>query len=491
MAKAGPEATEPIAVNEQNHVEAKIEKQFRPFAEKMEKNGLLPVVIDTFRHYYTLLVRGETGLISKADIDPVREDEIPDAERLTGLKEAGRAALKKLVVIKLNGGLGTSMGLSRAKSLLEVKQGLSFLDIIARQILTHREKRGVSFPVVFMNSFSTEADTLEALASYKDLAPGLPLTFVQHKFPKVFQDGLTPATWPSNPDMEWNPPGHGDIYAALVTSGILEQLLGAGIRYAFVSNSDNLGAVVDETILGYFTRNNFPFMMEVTDRTEADSKGGHLARLKNGRLTLREIAQCPEDEIDAFQDIRLYKYFNTNTIWINLVALKALLEACNNVIHLPMIRNPKTVDPRDDSTPGVYQIETAMGSAVSIFEAASAIRVPRARFAPVKKCPDLLALWSDSYILTDDLFVAQNPRRKMGTLVLKLDSEYYKKIDQLRARFPHGAPSLVDCKSLEIEGDILFGRNVVIRGEVVISNHARGQATISDGSVIEKDLAFT
>jgi UTP--glucose-1-phosphate uridylyltransferase len=156
-----------------------------------------------------------------------------------------------------------------------------------------------------------------------------------------------------------------------------------------------------------------------------------------------------------------------------------------------MIRNPKTVDPRDDSTPGVYQIETAMGSAVSIFEAASAIRVPRARFAPVKKCPDLLALWSDSYVLTDDYFVVQNPRRKIGTLVLKLDNKYYKKIDQLRARFPHGAPSLVDCRSLEVEGDILFGRDVVIRGEVVISNHARDQASISDGSVIENDLAFT
>jgi UTP--glucose-1-phosphate uridylyltransferase len=490
MAKVGLEGAEITAVNEENHVEVKIERQFRPFAEKMEENGLLPVVIDTFRHYYALLVHGETGLISKADIDPVRKDEIADAERLTGLEEAGRTALQKLVVIKLNGGLGTSMGLSRAKSLLEVKQGLSFLDIIARQILTHREKRGVNFPVVFMNSFNTEADTLEALASYKDLAPGLPLTFVQHKFPKVFQEGLIPATWPSNPDMEWNPPGHGDIYAALVTSGMLEQLLGAGIRYAFVSNSDNLGAVVDETILGYFARNNFPFMMEVTDRTEADSKGGHLARLKNGRLTLREIAQCPEDEIDAFQDIRLYKYFNTNTIWISLVALKALLEACNNVIHLPMIRNPKTVDPRDDSTPGVYQIEMAMGSAVSVFEAASAIRVPRARFTPVKKCPDLLALWSDAYILTQDYFVAQNPLRKMGTLVLKLDSKYYKKINQLKARFPHGAPSLVGCKSLEIEGDILFGRNVVIRNEVVISNHARSQATISDGSVIEKDLIF-
>jgi UTP--glucose-1-phosphate uridylyltransferase len=478
-------------VDKHRQANTNIEEQFRPFAEKMEKNGLLPVVIDTFGYYYALLVSGETGLISKADIDPVGEDEIADAKNLKGLEETGRVALERLVVIKLNGGLGTSMGLSRAKSLLEVKDGLTFLDVIARQILTHREKRGVNFPLVFMNSFSTEEDTLEALRPYEDLSIGLPPTFVQHRFPKVLQEGLTPAAWPSDPDMEWNPPGHGDIYTALVTSGMLRALIDAGIRYAFVSNSDNLGAVVDESILGYFVQNDFPFMMEVTDRTKADSKGGHLARLKNGRFTLREIAQCPEDELAAFQDVLLYRYFNTNTIWLNLLSLERLLEVHNNVIHLPMIRNPKTIDPKDDSTPEVYQIETAMGSAVSTFDGASAIRVPRTRFAPVKKCHDLLALWSDCYVLTDDYLVIQNPERRAETLILKLDERYYKKIDQLQARFPHGTPSLVECKSLEVKGDVLFGKNVVVRGETVLSNHSENQVTIPDGSLIEKDFVFS
>ena len=473
-------------------METKIAGQFQPFAEKMEKSGLAPMVIDTFRHYYGLLVQGETGLITKGDIDPVREGEIADAEKLTGLTEAGRRALEKLVVIKLNGGLGTSMGLSRTKSLLEVRNGLSFLDIISRQVLSYRHKHGVRLPVIFMNSFNTETDTLEALAPYDDLpVEGIPLSFLQHKFPKVFQDGLVPATWPTDADLEWNPPGHGDIYTALVTSGMLQKLLDAGVRYAFVANSDNLGAVMDETILGYFAENNFPFMMEVTDRTEADSKGGHLARLKNGRLTLREIAQCPEDEVEEFQDIHVYRYFNTNTIWVNLLALKALLDAHHNVIHLPMIRNPKTVDPKDDSTPHVYQLETAMGSAISIFDGATAIRVPRTRFAPVKKCQDLLALWSDCYVLTEDYYVIQNPRRRPDTLVIRLDSKYYKKIDQLKARFPHGAPSLLDCASFEIQGDVVFGKGVVLRGKVVIANRSDSQVAIADGNVIEKDLAFT
>ncbi|NVM57123.1 MAG: UTP--glucose-1-phosphate uridylyltransferase, partial [Desulfobacterales bacterium] len=343
----------------------------------------------------------------------------------------------------------------------------------------------------FMNSFSTEADTLEALAPYNDLpVRGIPLSFLQHKFPKVSQDGLTPATWPADPDLEWNPPGHGDIYAALVTSGILQKLLDAGILYAFISNSDNLGSVMHETILGYFARNNFPFMMEVADRTEADSKGGHLARLKNGRFTLREIAQCPEDELDEFQDIKVYKYFNTNTIWVNLAALNELLDAHQNVIGLPMIRNPKTVDPKDESSPAVYQLETAMGSAISVFEGATAIRVPRNRFAPVKKCQDLLALWSDCYVLTDDSRVIQNPGRKLGPPVLRLDNRYFKKIDQLKARFPHGAPSLLECVSIDVQGDVVFGKGVAIRGEVVIANHTDRAVTIPDGSVIEEDVVF-
>jgi UTP--glucose-1-phosphate uridylyltransferase len=382
------------------------------------------------------------------------------------------------------------MGLSRTKSLLKVKNHHTFLDIIARQIFAHRRKRGVNVPIVLMNSFNTEADTQEGLSSYRDLATEIPLTFLQHKFPKVFQDGFAPAIWPSDPDMEWNPPGHGDIYTALMTSGMLQRLLDAGILYAFISNSDNLGAVADETILGYFAQNNFPFMMEVADRTEADIKGGHLARLKDGRLTLRETAQCPEDETEEFQDSNVYRYFNTNTIWVNLLTLKALLEAHNNVIHLPMIRNPKTVDPKDDSTPRVYQLETAMGSAISIFDGARAIRVPRTRFAPVKKCQDLLALWSDCYVLTEDYYVIQNPRRRLDTLVVRLDSRYYKKIDQLKARFPHGAPSLLDCVSLEVYGDVVFGKGVIVKGKVVIANRSDTQVSIADGRVIEKDVVF-
>ncbi len=465
------------------------EDRFRPFAQKMAENGLDSVVIETFRHYYDRLVSGETGKIGRSEIDPVDKHDIPDLDTLGGLETAGREAARKTAVIKLNGGLGTSMGLSKAKSLLIVKERLSFLDITARQVLSYRAKSGAPLPVAFMNSFATHEDTLEALQAYPTLSTGgLPLGFLQHKFPKIRQKDLAPVSWPSDPDLEWNPPGHGDIYTSLVTSGMLGKLLEQGMSYAFVSNVDNLGAVIDEGILGYFAENEFPFMMEVAGRTEADTKGGHLARKKAGGFVLREIAQCPEDELGEFKDIDLFKYFNTNSIWINLEALKQLLDDHDNVIPLPIIRNPKTVDPRDETSPPVYQLETAMGSAIALFDQAAAVRVPRSRFLPVKKCQDLLGLWSDAYRLSSDYHLAQNPARDPGPLTVSLDETYYKKIDQLQSRFPYGAPSLVDCISLDVQGDVRFGKDIRITGKVAIKNSADHPMMIADGSHLAQDV---
>ena len=371
------------------------------------------------------------------------------------------------------------MGLDKAKSLLTVKNHLTFLDIIAGQA------RGSGIPLVLMNSFSTRDDSLSALKRYPDLWGDIPLDFLQHKVPKVTQADLSPATWTQDPNLEWCPPGHGDIYTALVTSGMLDALLEAGYRYAFVSNSDNLGATMDKTILGYFAENQFPFMMEVADRTSADRKGGHLAQLPSGRLILRELAQCPSEETDAFQDITRHKYFNTNNIWLNLPALKAVMIAKGNILGLPMIRNSKTVDPRDSTSTPVYQLETAMGAAIEIFEGGKAVRVPRTRLAPVKTTDDLLAVRADAYVLTDDFRIAPNPARKLGQVVVSLDAAYYKVIDDMEARFPYGLPSLLECEQFSITGDIKFGRDVTVKGVVELTNTSNQPMQIADGTVIE------
>ena len=464
---------------------------FFPFAKKMEEGGIPPIIIDTFRFYYHEVVKGERGLVSGKDINPVEKDEIADMETLDGYTEEGTRALKEAVIVKLNGGLGTSMGLAKAKSLIEVKNGLTFLDIIARQIIGIRERCGIDIPLLLMNSFRTDEDSKKFLDRYPDLKSDIPLSFLQHKFPKVLKKDLSPVYWPKNPDYEWNPPGHGDIYFALQTSGMLDKIIDKGYKYAFISNSDNLGGTMNEAILGFFASHDFPFMMEVSDKTKADIKGGHLARLRNtGDLVLREIAQCPKKEIEEFQDITKYRFFNTNNIWINLLFLREKFGKSNNLLRLPIIVNPKKIDPRDDSSDEVYQIETAMGAAISVFKGATAVRVPKTRFFPIKKCQDLLALWSDCYVLTEENRIIKNPKRRLEAPRVALDERYYKKIDQLKERFSRGIPSLIDCNSLNIEGNVYFGKGIVVRGDINIVNHSSEKAFISDGTLIDRDMYF-
>jgi UTP--glucose-1-phosphate uridylyltransferase len=458
-----------------------IPKYLPAFTAKMERANLHPVVIDTFVYYYKKLLSGVTGLISDNDIRPVTSDGIEDADRLHKHAEAGRNAMPHSVMIKLNGGLGTSMGLTRAKSLLKIKDGKTFLEIIVNQAQQSHVK------LALMNSFRTHEDTLKAFSRIKP--KDSPLLFFQNKFPKVLQENFAPAHWPRNPDLEWNPPGHGDIYSAVYTSGTLKALLDEGFRYAFISNSDNLGATLNESLLGYFVENGFPFMMEVAPRTPSDVKGGHIARRKDGRLVLRESVQCPENELCAFRDIQRYQFFNTNNIWIDLNVLSELIQN-SGTVKLPMIRNPKTLDPRDENSPKVFQIETAMGAAISLFEDAAIVKVPPSRFLPVKKCNDLLSIRSDRFIFSKENHLMLNPKTKSTAIRIDLDPKYYGKIDIFDERFPNGVPSLTDCDSLTINGDVRFESDVVVKGRVVIENNGKTQAVISKGSVIEKNLMF-
>lgn len=458
---------------------------FAPFAAKMAAAGLPAVAIEAFRLQYEALRRGATGLVREDEIEPLEAVDSIAALRGGSDPDQVRKVMDRAVVLKLNGGLGTSMGMDRAKSLLPVKDGRSFLDVLALQILAARRRWQCRLPLVCMHSFRTRDDSLAVLARHGNLAADLPPDFLQHKVPKVDAATLQPVAWPADREHEWCPPGHGDLYPAMVTSGMLDALVAHGYEFLFVSNSDNLGAVLDPDILAWFAAERIPFLMEVAARTEAMRKGGHLARLRRAgdRLVLREAAQVAEADVAAFQDVARHRFFNTNNLWLHVPALVEALRTGDGVLPLPLIRNTKTVDPADASSPRVYQLETAMGAAIEVFPGARALLVGADRFAPVKTTNDLLAVRSDATVVDDDWRVVPNPARGERTLVVDLAPAHYRLVGDFEKRFPEGPPSLVDCDRLVVRGDVTFGAGVEVHGSVTVDAATVG-GRVPSGAVL-------
>ncbi|CAK0815490.1 unnamed protein product [Prorocentrum cordatum] len=510
------------------------------FRSKMQAEGLQKEFVEGWVGLYEKLCAGDKGMITESSIEPVVS--LPELE---SLPEGDKALLGKTVLLKLNGGLGTGMGLDKAKSLLPLKGGNTFLDLIAKQVL---KLRGEGLPVKFMlmNSFSTEADTKEFFKKYPEIAKEWDgVAFQQNKSPKVDAETMKPIDWPQKPSCEWCPPGHGDIYAALVCSGKLDQLLQGGYEYAFVSNSDNLGATLDLRLLGRLASGGAPMLMEAlgdararerereiraTDgrdtlvawrrrksrrrrhtctqllnstagshiktiafilggaqqlrrplsevcvRGEDDKKGGHLCRdLATGKLTLRESAQCPEEDEKAFQDIGKHRFFNTNNLWLNLKKLKEAM--VGGVLPLPLIVNEKKVDPtsKEKPNPKVYQLETAMGAAIASLPGSEAVVVPFDRFAPVKTCNQLFGLRSDAYELSDDFTPVLSPGAFKP--IVSFDDNY-KMVPDMEAACPHGVPSLKACPKLKVKGKVLFLPGTIVQGETTIVNESDERAVV-------------
>jgi UDP-N-acetylglucosamine pyrophosphorylase len=450
----------------------------RQITSKMEAAGLSAPAIQAFLYQYRKLEQREAGLIPEDSIVPV--ESLPSIEDRPPPSDTSKLAAQT-VVLRLNGGLGTSMGLEKAKSLLRVRGELTFLDVIVRQFLQLRGAVSPELGLLFMNSFSTSSDTVAALSNYPQLGDPKRLELMQNKVPKIEAKSLAPIDWPPNPSLEWSPPGHGDIYPSLLASGLFEQFLEGGKKFLFVSNSDNLGATLDLRLLHFFADSDAPFLMEVTARTPADRKGGHLARrTSDQRLLLRESAQCRTEDFEAFQDIERHRYFNTNNLWIRLDALRAELDRGNGVLPLPLIRNEKTVDPRVKSTPKVFQLETAMGAAIECFEGAGAVEVPRSRFSPVKSTADLLGVRSDAYELDAEFRLELRPERNGVPPIVKLDDNY-KLVDKFEESFANSVPSLIRCRSLTINGKVKFEAGVEIVGDVKFVSRGANTTSVRAG----------
>ncbi len=456
------------------------EEILRKSRERMQQAGdLHELIIQEFERRLNLLASGYTGKIPWNEVtNPDSSDLIESSGLPEPSPEAAAADLARLVIIRLNGGLGTSMGLSKAKSLIPVKDGHNFLYFMKEQILHLRRRYKTFIPLIFMNSFNTQSDTLaeKGIPELNDNPAGnsLPPDFLQSRIPRIQASDLLPAGDGTSGD-DWCPPGHGDIFLSLKITGILDRLLEAGFTTAFISNSDNLAATVHPGILHYMHSEDIDFAMEITPKTLADIKGGALARRTHegrSRVELIEAAQVEDADLKEFQDIRKFAYFNTNNLWVNLKSLKKALESPEG-LPLPVIVNPK----KNDAGTDVIQLETAMGAAIGCFDKSKGIIIPRSRFAPVKTCADLLVRRSDAYTVNEDATLSLNQTFIKDEPVVRLSSDY-KKITDFENLF-RVTPSLAGCSELNVEGPVIFDAPVVIEGSVTLINESKTPVSVT------------
>lgn len=392
--------------------------------------------------------------------------------------EETKKLLDKLVVLKLNGGLGTTMGCTGPKSVIEVRNGFTFLDLIVIQIESLNKKYGCNVPLLLMNSFNTHDDTSKIVEKYSNSNIEIH-TFNQSQYPRVVVEDFMPLPCKGHAGKDgWYPPGHGDVFPSLMNSGKLDALLSRGKEYVFIANSDNLGAIVDLKILNHLINHQNEYCMEVTPKTLADVKGGTLISYE-GRVQLLEIAQVPDAHVNEFKSIEKFKIFNTNNLWVNLKAIKRLVEA--DALKMEIIPNPKEVDGVK-----VLQLETAAGAAIRFFDNAIGINVPRSRFLPVKATSDLLLVQSDLYTLVDGFVIRNKARTNPANPSIELGPEF-KKVGNFLSRFK-SIPSIVELDSLKVSGDVWFGSGIVLKGNVSITAKPGVKLEIPDGAVLENKV---
>ncbi|CDU22425.1 probable UTP-glucose-1-phosphate uridylyltransferase [Sporisorium scitamineum] len=428
-----------------------------------------------FNRYLSEKAKGEKLVWDK--IQPPSPEQITPYDQLR--KAADPSILNKLAVLKLNGGLGTTMGCTGPKSVIEVREGMTFLDLSVRQIEHLNSSHNVNVPFILMNSFNTDDDTARVIQKYANHNVEI-LTFNQSRYPRVNKESLLPCPRSATDNKNlWYPPGHGDLFDAMNNSGLLDRLISAGKEYLFVSNVDNLGADVDLNIYQHMIDTQAEFISEVTDKTKADVKGGTLIDYE-GTIRLLEIAQVPSEHVEDFKSVKKFKIFNTNNLWLNLRAVKRVLE--NEELDLEIIVNNKALD----SGEAVIQLETAVGAAIKHFRGAKGVNVPRSRFLPVKSCSDLLLITSDLYSLEHGKLVMNPGRMFSQTPVVKL-GDTFKKVAQFQKRFK-SIPEMIELDHLTVQGDVVFGRNITLRGTVIIVANEGNKIEIPEGSVLENKL---
>ncbi|KAK2743888.1 UTP-glucose-1-phosphate uridylyltransferase [Myotisia sp. PD_48] len=446
-------------------------------AEKKRFEAEMDNFFTLFRRYLNDKARG--NVLSWDRIAPPQPDQVVEYSDLGN--SASVDYLKKLAVVKLNGGLGTSMGCVGPKSVIEVRDGMSFLDLSVRQIEYLNRAYNVSVPLVLMNSFNTDEDTQSIIKKYEGHNIDI-ITFNQSRYPRILRDSLLPAPKDyHSPITDWYPPGHGDVFESLYNSGTLDKLLERGVEIIFLSNADNLGAVVDMRILEHMVKREAEYIMELTNKTKADVKGGTIIDYE-GKARLLEIAQVPKEHVNEFKSIKKFKYFNTNNIWMNLRAVKRVVE--EGELQMEIIPNGKTIpaDKKGEADISIIQLETAVGAAIRHFKNAHGVNVPRRRFLPVKTCSDLMLVKSDLYTLQHGQLVI-DPNRFGDAPLIKLGSDF-KKVSDFQSHIP-SIPRILELDHLTISGKVNLGRGVTMKGTVIIVATEGSTIDIPPGSILE------
>ena len=395
-----------------------------------------------------------------------------------------RELAARVAVVKLNGGLGTSMGCVGPKSCIEIREGKTFLDTAVEQLTLLNQSLGTQIPLVLMNSFNTHEDTLKIIGKYEKQLKVL--CFQQSQYPRLVESTLLPLAAAMGelegvniaPEDLYYPPGHGEFYSAFYNSGLLSQLKEQGIEYIFVANADNLGATLSWTILQKMVADKLDFVMELTPKTRADIKGGTLISYE-GNAKLLELAQVPKEHVGEFQNISRFTVFNTNNIWMGLSAVQKAMESTQRGLELDIIYNRKQVQ----QIP-IVQLETAIGAAVSCFERAVGIIVPRTRFLPVKTNNDLFLIQSDLFSLNTGSLTVRPPRQVKDLPWIRL-GDAFKHVNAYMSRFQGSLPSVLQLDHLTVSGDVTFGSNITLKGHVIIVASDGAKVVIPDDSVLE------
>ncbi|KAF5299106.1 hypothetical protein FQR65_LT09464 [Abscondita terminalis] len=477
------EATKRDALNQLNHELEKLIETGTP----THRTKLKAELQNGFSKLFARFLEEEGPSVQWDDIQKLPLEAVKDYNTLeTPTTDLIHKMLAKLIVVKLNGGLGTSMGCHGPKSVISVRNNLTFLDLTVQQIEHLNKTYKTNVPLILMNSFNTDEDTEKVLRKYKNLNVEIH-SFNQSCYPRLNRETLLPIAKNSNyeDDLEaWYPPGHGDFYQSFKNCGLLKKFLDQGREYCFISNIDNLGATVDLNILNLLLNPNnstkHEFVMEVTDKTRADVKGGTLIQYEN-KLRLLEIAQVPKEHVDDFKSVKTFKFFNTNNIWAKLDAIDRVLN--DNKLNMEIIINNKSLD----NGINVIQLETAVGAAMKCFEGGVGINVPRSRFLPVKKTSDLLLVMSNLYNLKNGSLVMSPQRMFPTTPLVKLGENHFSKVHEFLGRFAN-IPDIIELDHLTVSGDVTFGGRVSLKGTVIIIANHGDRIDIPAGATLENKI---